>query len=286
MPDRVNVEGRAIYSPGGEQVPLADHALDNAPFMAMLACNYFDLADDAAFFSQIEPALRRGLDHIRRDDSGLVYTPSEKSQCPYGFTDTIAKSGHLLFSSLLYYHACRRMERACLAAGSGDADAYCRSADLIAAHLDLLWNEDEGMFWAADQDCRQIDIWGSALAVHLECISDSQSARICAWLVEHYDGIVQRGQVRHLPAGQLWQRFFKEGGVEAGTYQNGAFWATPLAWVVPTIARCDRELAVATIAAAIADFREFGIAECVNGDYCKVPNFVVSATSVYSLLLV
>lgn len=139
IPDRVNAEGQAIYSPGGEQAPLADHALDNGPFLAMLVCNYLDLTEDAGFFSQVEPAVRRGLDHTRRDDSGLVFTTSKEPQCPYGFTDN--------------------------------------------------------------------------------------------------DSIMQCGQVRHLPAGQTWQRFFTEGGVEKGTYQNGAFWATPLAWVVPTIAR-------------------------------------------------
>jgi hypothetical protein len=35
--------------------------------------------------------------------------------------------------------------------------------------------------------------------------------------------------------------------------------------------------------AVIHDFQENGINECVNGDYLKVPNFVVSAASVYSL---
>ena len=149
---------------------------------------------------------------------------------------------------------------------------------------DLLWDDDQGMFWAADEDCRQTDIWGSALAAHLGCVADSQSASISAWLVEHYDSIVQCGQVRHLPAGQTWQRFFTEGGVEEGTYQNGAFWATPLAWVVPTIARCDRDLAIDTVKAVIGDFRARGIAECVNDDYRKVPEYVVSATNVYGLL--
>ena len=121
MPDRVNVAGQAIYSPGAEQSPLADHALDNGPFLALLVCSYLDLTDDTAFFTQVEPALRRGLDHTRRDESGLVYTTSKEPQCPYGFTDTIAKSGHLLFCSLLYNHACRRMAQACSKLDTGDA---------------------------------------------------------------------------------------------------------------------------------------------------------------------
>lgn len=67
----------------------------------MLVCNYLDLTEDAGFFSQVEPAVRRGLDHTRRDDSGLVFTTSKEPQCPYGFTDndSIMQYGQRRFSA-------------------------------------------------------------------------------------------------------------------------------------------------------------------------------------------
>ena len=34
----------------------------------------------------------------------------------------------------------------------------------------------------------------------------------------------------------------------------------------------------------INDFRENGINECINMNYCKVPNYVVSATNVYTIV--
>lgn len=68
-----------------------------------------------------------------------------------------------------------------------------------------------------------------------------------------------------------------------GTYQNGAFWATPLAWVIPVYTKRDPKLAQDMLLAVIEDFQTKGINECVNGEYLKVPNFVVSATNVYSL---
>ena len=140
------------------------------------------------------------------------------------------------------------------------------------------------MFWAADRDCKQIDIWGSSLAAHLGLATEKQSDRIADYLVEHYNGIVQRGQIRHLPAGENWQRFFRKRGIKPGTYQNGAFWATPVAWVAPTIARRNPGLAAKMVQDVIADFRERGITECVNGDYHNVPEYVVSATNVYGLV--
>jgi hypothetical protein len=42
-------------------------------------------------------------------------------------------------------------------------------------------------------------------------------------------------------------------------------------------------LAQEMLVAVIEDFQTKGINECVNGEYLKVPNYVVSATNVYSL---
>ena len=281
MPDRVTVDGRAVYSPGGELHPLADHALDNGPFMAQLVCSYVEQTGDLALLRKVEPALRRGLDHTRRAANGLVYNSPDAVQCPYGFTDTVAKTGHLLFCSLLYFDACRHMQRTCQQANCGDRSEYRRRADMIHKNVTMLWNDQVGMFLAADRDCRQIDIWGSALAVHLGLATDRRANRIADYLVAHYDQIVQRGQVRHLPSPQTWQRMLAP--VKPGTYQNGAFWATPVAWVAPVIARRNVPLAAEMIKDVIADFRQQGITECVNGDYHNVRQYVVSATNVYGL---
>lgn len=282
MPDRVDASGRAVYSPGPETRPMADHALDNGAFTARLATRAVAASGNLGLFREVEPALRRGLDHTRRAANGLVYNPPEHPQCPYGFTDTVAKTGHLLFCSLLYFDACRSMERLCRAANCGDPDEYGRRARLIRDNLGVLWDDDVGMFVAADRDCRQIDIWGSALAVQLDCVGPSQADRVAEYLVRHYDTLTQRGQVRHLPAGVHWERLFT--AVTPGTYQNGAYWGTPVAWVAPTIARRDLALAVRMVREVIDDYRERGITECINGDYHNVREYVVSAVSVYGLL--
>jgi hypothetical protein len=282
IPDRVNIAGKGVYSPGPEHAPMADHALDNGPFMAKLVANYVSQSGDLDLFRQYEPALRKGLDHTSRADNGLVVNASTTPQCPYGFTDTVAKTGHLLFCSILYYDACAQMEQLCRRAECGDPAEYGRRATLIRANIDILWNDDEGMFLAADRDCAQVDIWGSALAVQAGCATDLQSDRIADYLVAHFDEIVQHGQVRHLPAGQTWKRLFVP--IKPGEYQNGAFWATPVAWIAPTIARRDMALAVKMVEDVISDFRQRGITECINGDYHNVREYVVSATNVYGLL--
>jgi hypothetical protein len=282
IPDRVNTKGKPIYSPGGESKPMADHALDNGPFMALMVCSYLDQYEDEGYFSKVEPSLKKGLDQINRAENGLVFNDPESPQCVYGFTDIVKKTGNLLFSSLIYYDACMHMERYCKKTNSGDALEYRRRADLIRENISLLWDEQSGMFWAADQNNKQIDIWGSAFAIDVGITSAKQSERIGDYLISNYDQIAQRGQFRHLPGSDAhWEQLFHD--CDEGTYQNGAFWATPLSWMVPIYAKRDPKMAEEIVKAVIDDFQANGINECINGAYVKVPNFVVSATNVYTL---
>ena len=282
IPDRVNVDGKVIYSPGADHSPLADHALDNGPFMAMLVSSYVKKFGDETLFRAVEGRLRRGLDFISREESGLVYNDPKKPQCVYGFTDTVKKTGNLLFESLIYYKACREMEELCRLYNYGNPDIYKSRSENIQKNIHKLMDEESGMFWAADIDCKQIDIWGSAYAVKIGITTIDQSKRISEYLISNTNKIFMRGQIRHLPeSDSVWNNLFIS--VPVGTYQNGAYWATPLAWVVPVIAMQDLPLAKKILGDVIKDFQENGINECINTDYIKIPNYVASATNVYFL---
>lgn len=282
IPDRVNAAGQPVYSPGPPGKPIADNALDNGPFMAMLVCSYVNQYQDEALFREVEQQLSRGLDHTTVKESGLVYNNPKNPQCVYGFTDIIKKTGNLLFSSLLYYKANLEMYQLCKKYECGNPAIYKRRYEYIRQSINKLWNEDYGMFWAADIDCKQIDIWGSAYAVEVGITSEKQTKRITTYLVEHYDETVMKGQIRHLTRSEgAWNNLFKP--CEEGTYQNGAYWATPLAWMIPVYARFKPSLAKDMLEKVITDFQDNGINECINDGYVKVPNFVVSATNVYAL---
>lgn len=283
IPDRVNSQGRAIYSPGPDRAPLADHALDNAAFLASATCQYVNETGDVAFFRKVEPSLRRGLDFIRRAPNGLVFNPGENPQCVYGFTDIVQKTGHLLFSSVLYYRACGDMEAACKRTKCGDPSEYARRAQLIRKSIGILWDRESGAYWAADGQCRQLDIWGTAFVLYRPGLaSPEQEEKALGFLVARYPQYAQHGQIRHLLVPETWQATFVDS--LAGEYQNGAYWATPLHWFVPVLARRDPELAQKTLANCLADFRSRGIHEWINGDQVVLPDYMVSAASVYSLL--
>lgn len=63
-----------------------------------------------------------------------------------------------------------------------------------------------------------------------------------------------------------------------GTYQNGGYWATPLAWFMDTLMRVDPELAARTFCDAVADFQaERDINEWVNHGSRGVRDYDASA---------
>ncbi len=282
IPDRVNIAGKPVYSPGGPNKPMADHAVDNAPFMAMLVCSYVNQFNDEQLFKELEPKLLKGLEHIYVKENGLVYNNPKNPECVYGFTDIVKKTGHLLFSSLLYYKANLEMYKLCQKYEYGNASKYKRRYEYVKQSISKLWDEDWGMFWAADIDCKQIDIWGSAYAVEVGIATEEQSKRIATYLVEHYNETVYKGQVRHLAKSDgVWESLFHP--CEEGTYQNGAYWSTPLAWILPIYDKVKPGLSKFTLEKVISDFQKNGINECINDGYVKVPSFVVSATNVYSL---
>ena len=282
IPDRVNVAGQAVYSPGPPGKPMANHALDNASFMAMLVCSYVDQYRDEALFKKFEPQLSQALGFVAVGEKCLVYNDPEDPQCVYGFTDIVLKTGNLLFSSLLFYKANLEMYQLSKKLGCGTPAIYKERAENVRQNIHVLWSEDHGMFWAADTDCRQVDIWGSAYAVDVGITTDEQAGRIAQYLEDHIDEFVWKGQVRHLPLSEgSWDKLFKP--CEEGTYQNGAYWATPLAWIIPVLAGANPGLAGELLGTVIKDFQENGIHECINDGYMKVPDFVVSATNVYCL---
>lgn len=282
MPDRVNIDGKPVYSPGPDNNPMADHALDNGPFMALLVCSYVNQFEDAILFRAVEARLRKGLDFINRAESGLVNNDPENPQCVYGFTDTVKKTGNLLFSSLLYFKACKEMEALCRKYDNGDPETYKVRAENIQKSIYTLLDEKSGLFWAADKDCKQIDIWGNAYAVYVGITSGKQSKKISDYLIQNADQIFMNGQLRHLPGSDArWNNLFVP--IAEGTYQNGAYWATPLAWVVPVIAQQNGPLANKILQDVIVDFQQNGINECIHTDYKNIPNYVASATNVYRL---
>ncbi len=164
-PDRVQIDGLPVYCVLGNP---PNPATDNPQFMAKLTMDYVKLSDKSDFFREFERQLARGLNFITLGEEGLVYIDPNKPHSPYGFTDCIAKTGSLLYSSLLYWEACREMaELYELTEGKDEGAEYVERAEKIEENIDLLWCSEMGLYYAASVDCRQLDVWSNAYAIYI-----------------------------------------------------------------------------------------------------------------------
>lgn len=287
MPNKVKVDGQPVYCPGdgcdgtfGPNPPP-----DNPSFMVKLAFRYWELTGDISLFERYRGQLIRGLEFVPVSrQSGLVHIDPSQPSSPYGFTDAIAKTGDQLFDSLLLQEASTDLAIMLMATGDlVEARHWTRRAAKLERDLQSLYDPATGMFLAASADCRQVDIWGSAYAVYLGVASPSQRESVARYLVDHYDGIVVRGQVRHTAPGEYWQRTIVP---NRDVYQDGAYWALPAGWVAAAIDQIDHDLARSMMVDLVCDFQANGINEAVNPaiGYLAVPDYVASAVSVLPAL--
>ncbi|MEN6493292.1 MAG: hypothetical protein ABFD16_03295 [Thermoguttaceae bacterium] len=274
--DCVKFDGTPIYKPGfgrmGEN-PVAD----GSQFTVDVAWHTHRRLRDPALVKQIIDRLVKAMEVVPRSKTGLVFIDPAKpwDRCPYGFTDTVRKTGEELFSSLLYVQAARQLADLLDVVGRTDhARSWRTEADRATASIGrVFWDEKLGLYSAATVQCREPDLWGSALAVYLGVASPSQSLAVAKYFQAHYNEIVQRGQLRHLPGQVYWE---KAGPKDK--YQNGGYWATPVGWFAYTLDLVDPRLADQTIVDLVNDFRRRGVTEWVFGDHTAVPNYLASAT--------
>jgi len=156
---------------------------------------------------------------------------------------------------------------------AAEAEDWKQEAERVAAAVrQVFWDPQAGLFRAATIRCREHDIWGSAFAVYLGVADRAQARAIATVFQRDFSGLVQNGQIRHLPPGVYWEK-----GGPRDTYQNGGFWATPTGWFVYTLDLVDPALANQTILDLVKDFQSGGACEWVFEDVRRLPHYLASA---------
>lgn len=289
FPDRVEASGEAVYAAGAKGSPVGEANLDNTPFLVYAIYFYLkklDFNESKRLFCEWKDRIIKGMDCIPIGKTGLVFNESEKPHSPYGFTDTVCKEGNLYIESLLYWRACRFLsELFAEYCGNTEKSAeYDKKATAIEKEIYSLYDSKSGMFFAADKVCRQIDIWGALYMLFIGFPINKQCYEtVCSWLLSNKTRYIYKGQICQLPDGEPWEKLLID--VAPGEYQNGAFWATASGWALQFFIKHDRSFVDKMLDEMLDDFQKDGICECINRNYRKLPEFVVSAANVRGGLL-
>ncbi|MEA3400479.1 MAG: hypothetical protein U9R79_04465 [Armatimonadota bacterium] len=279
MPNRVEADGRAIYVVNESTEALNHQPTDNAQFAVKLVDAYIDHTSDYELFTRHKNALMDAMERVSLTEDGLVWIDPAHPSPAYGFTDTVAKTGEVLFSSLLYWEACMLLAKMCQRVEHHDgAHVWFEAAEHTNRVLREFYDEPSGMMVAARVDCEQMDVWGSCYAGVIRALSKSETARIGEWLFDRYEDCFLRGCVRHLPAPEYWQKMLVE--YQPGRYQNGGYWPTATGWAAMVLDRYDRDTAVMLVEDCIELMAEADAPEWISETASDGLLYVASAANV------
>ena len=111
IPDRVEADGTLRYTAGGPDFPASPN-LDNGCFLVICAHEHLKMLDERKamrLFCKWKDVLCKGIDCLPKDETGLIVNEAQPPHSPYGFTDTVCKTGQLCFESLLLWRAQRAL---------------------------------------------------------------------------------------------------------------------------------------------------------------------------------
>lgn len=279
IPDWVRADGTVTYGFNRCEFPKGP-LLDNGPFLVIAVDEYLKIDKENADlnFEKWCDTLCRGLDWLTLNSDGLITVAEDDLHVGYGFTDTIKKTGALAMESLLLWRAARILSERLKPYGKDGK--YRDMADRIEASFLDTFSTDSGMILAATGRCKKIDVWASCYMLSIGFpVAEERRRSIAKWLTDHYSGIVEHGQVRHLKEGEYWDSVYLD--YERDTYQNGAFWPVASGWLYDALKDHNESLALETIRSVLDYYEKYGIFECVCGEYRKLDGYVVSATNVY-----
>jgi hypothetical protein len=280
IPDRVYSDGHAAYCAGPEEQPLGSGPpTDNAQFLAKALCAYVKLTGHHQALNERMSSVMAAMDSVPLSRESLVFVDPNSPHSAYGFTDCIAKTGKVLFSSLLYAEACQRLGATCADFEyHDDAHYWHERSAAVNGHLEQFMSDEYGLFMAATEDCKQIDVWGNAYAAVIRVASKAQARNIAEFFIEFYSDFVRHGFVRHLLEGEYWERLLAD--IEPGTYQNGGYWALPAGWVAQTIALLDEDMARMMLADLAAEFDQHGVTEWISPTERRLQAYAAGAAAV------
>lgn len=236
---------------------------------------------------RLEMAYRMPPSHPQ---SHLVQVDDRNRGVDFGFRDAIYITGKLCYASLLKYQAAKQMAYLFAKLGSqSKASHYQHEANLLKISIIRTFLNARGMLLASTITSSQADVWATSLAIHLGILTGQSRLNAAQYLRDAYlkGELSQKGNIRHVvksddfSTSSAWEKCV----VPINTYQNGAYWGTPVAWVCHAIAYVDFKSAQKLAKEYIQELRQgdfrkgdsFGSPwECFNDKLTQNPVYLTS----------
>ena len=171
----------------------------------------------------------------------LVHTTPERRAVGFIFCDSICMTGDLLMASLLRHRAAGHLASFAKRMGrEAEAAKYIALRRRIAHNILPVFGNDErygGWLKASTGLSGQPDVWGTIYTLYRGVVRGNHRARLLLTIVRalEKDGEIEfEGALRHVPVSlsasetSAWERTATPGN----RYQNGAYWHTPVGWLL------------------------------------------------------
>ena len=237
--------------------------------------------------NRLEQAYQMPPSHPR---SHLVQVDETNRGVDFGFRDAIYITGKLCYASLLKYQAAKQMAYLYGKMRNKSMSLrYQQEANLLKLSIIRTFIDTRGMLRASTGMSGQADVWATSLAINLGVLTGKSRLKAAQYLRDAYlrGELSQKGNIRHVvqsddfSATSAWEKSV----VPINTYQNGAYWGTPVGWVCLAIAYVDLPSAQKLAKEFIQELREgdfrkgdtFGSPwECFNDKLTQNPVYLTS----------
>jgi len=202
-------------------------------------------------FNSVPKAEKSELVSVREDNRGV----------DFGFRDAIIITGDLCFSSILKYQAAKELAEIFQKLNRNDSYInYKNYATKLKQQIPETFLTESGLLKASTGISGQRDVWSTALAAHYGILTTEQMAKASISINDAYikGNLSWKGNIRHVLKSDDFdsKTAWEQSLVKKDTYQNGAYWGTPLGWVAQLMARTHLPNAKKLVKEYIHELRE------------------------------
>lgn len=264
--DHLNYNGKPVYYPGtysdGNDQGTGEFgyypSMDDNYYLIHMVYVYIKQSGDYAILDEecigmtLADRMKKAWEGYHIDEkTDLCYSHLPFYTVDWGFTDSIVKSGLLMFPSLLRYQSAVEMSELCKNIGDTElSEYYITHADRVKNNILKYFWDGSGWLYSATELCHQYDVWGTAYAIYIGILPKELEKRAVDTIADSYKKghISVHGYLRMIRTvdddkfGQSWQATYTL-LTKPGNYQNGGYWASASGWLFYALYKSDVALA-------------------------------------------